>query len=135
MVKKLLLGYDIGSSSIKASLINFETGELAASAISPVTEMKIESPREGWAEQHPETWWQHVVTATKKMLEIISSDSYEILGVGISYQMHGLVMVNKNYEVVYPSIIWCDSRAVEIGNKAFAYLGKKYCLGSCLNSP
>lgn len=135
MVKKLLLGYDIGSSSIKVSLINVETGELAASAISPVTEMKIDSPQEGWAEQHPETWWHHVIIATKKMLRKISSEPYEILGIGISYQMHGLVIVNRNHEVLYPSIIWCDSRAVDIGNKAFDDLGADYCLGNCLNSP
>jgi len=135
MVKKLLLGYDIGSSSIKASLINAETGELAASASSPEIEMKIDSPQAGWAEQHPETWWQHVIISTKKMLDKISAEAYEILGIGISYQMHGLVIVNKNREVIHPSIIWCDSRAVEIGKKAFSDLGSEYCLGSCLNSP
>lgn len=135
MVKKLLLGYDIGSSSIKASLINAETGELAASASSPEIEMKIDSPQAGWAEQHPETWWQHVIISTKKMLDKLSAEAYEILGIGISYQMHGLVLVKKNGEVIHPSIIWCDSRAVEIGNKAFSDLGSEYCLGSCLNSP
>jgi len=135
MKKKLLLGYDIGSSSIKASFINAETGELITSASSPEIEMKIDSPKAGWAEQHPETWWQHAIISTKKMLEKISLESYEILAIGISYQMHGLVLVNKNHEAIYPSIIWCDSRAVEIGNKAFSEMGKKYCLGSCLNSP
>lgn len=135
MIKKLLLGFDIGSSSIKASLINVETGDLVASASSPETEMKIDSPREGWAEQHPETWWEHVVTATKKMVKKMSSEKYEVLGIGISYQMHGLVMVDKDYKVIYPSIIWCDSRAVEIGNKAFSDLGANNCLGNCLNSP
>jgi len=135
VVKKFLLGYDIGSSSIKASLINAKTGKLIISASSPESEMKINSSREGWAEQHPETWWQHVIIATKKMLKKISSESYEVLGIGISYQMHGLVMVNQNHEVIYPSIIWCDSRAVEIGNKAFANLGAEYCLSNYLNSP
>ena len=135
MNKKLLLGYDIGSSSIKASFINAETGELIASASSPEIEMKIDSPQAGWAEQYPETWWQHAIIATKKMFEKISDEPYEILGIGISYQMHGLVIVNRNHEVIYPSIIWCDSRAVDIGNKAFSKLGTEYCLGSCLNSP
>jgi len=135
MKQKLLLGYDIGSSSIKASLLNADTGELVSSASSPEREMKIDSPQAGWAEQQPATWWQHAVISTRKMLEKISSESYEILGIGISYQMHGLVLVNKNQEVIYPSIIWCDSRAVEIGNKAFSKLGTAYCLGSCLNSP
>jgi xylulokinase len=135
MSKKLLLGYDIGSSSIKASFINAETGELVATASSPEVEMKIDSPQAGWAEQDPETWWQHVIISTKKMFDKILGESYEIIGIGISYQMHGLVMVNKKHEVIYPSIIWCDSRAVDVGNFAFSKLGKGYCLGSCLNSP
>ncbi|MFH1198176.1 MAG: FGGY family carbohydrate kinase [bacterium] len=135
MKQNLLLGLDIGSSSIKSALISVDTGELISSGMSPEQEMKIESPLPGWAEQHPEVWWQHVVTATKKMFSKVSIQSYEVLGVGISYQMHGLVMVDKNNEVLRPSIIWCDSRAVEIGNKAFADLGSDYCLGSCFNSP
>lgn len=135
MTKKLLLGYDIGSSSIKASLINSENGELVITASSPDTEMKIDSPKEGWAEQHPELWWKHVVITTKKMLGELSQEQFEIAGIGISYQMHGLVMVDKEHEVIYPSIIWCDSRAVEIGNKAFTEIGASNCLGNCLNSP
>jgi xylulokinase len=134
-MKKLLLGYDIGSSSIKASLINAETNELISSATSPESEMKINALKEGWAEQDPKMWWQHIIIATNKLIENSSADPYEILGIGISYQMHGLVMVDKNHEVIYPSIIWCDSRAVDIGNKAFVDLGKEYCLGDCLNSP
>jgi xylulokinase len=135
MSKKLLLGYDIGSSSIKASLVDAETGKLVSSASSPEREMKINSPQVGWAEQHPDTWWQHVVTATKKMFAKKSLKSYEILGIGISYQMHGLVMVDKDSKVLYSSIIWCDSRAVEIGNRAFSDLGSDQCLGKYLNSP
>lgn len=135
MATKLLLGYDIGSSSIKASLINVDTGEIVTSASSPETEMKIDSPRSGWAEQHPEMWWQHVVAATKKMWAKTSLPAFEVAGIGISYQMHGLVMVDKNKEVLYPSIIWCDSRAVEIGNKAAGDLGKDFCLRKFLNSP
>lgn len=135
MPVKLLLGYDIGSSSIKASLINADTGELAASASSPEQEMKIESPVIGWAEQDPETWWLHVINATKKMLGELSTQSFEIAAIGISYQMHGLVLVDKHRKVLRPSIIWCDSRAVEIGNKAFSTLGADYCLSNYLNSP
>jgi len=135
MGKKLLLGYDIGSSSIKASFIDVETGEVVASSSSPGSEMKIDSPKLGLAEQHPENWWHHTVIATKKILETISLNSHKVLAIGISYQMHGLVMVDKNYDVLYPSIIWCDSRAVEIGNKAFADLGAEYCLSHYLNSP
>jgi len=135
MARKLLLGYDVGSSSIKASAVDADTGELVASAFSPEQEMKIDSPQIGWAEQRPDLWWEHVVTATKKIYSKASLASSEIVAIGISYQMHGLVMVNKSHEVLYPSIIWCDSRAVEIGNKAFSDLGIEYCLGSFLNSP
>lgn len=135
MEQTLLLGYDIGSSSIKASLINADTGEVVAAGISPEREMKIDSPQIGWAEQHPHTWWRHVAAATQKIVADISGRSYRVAGIGISYQMHGLVLVDKNREVIRPSIIWCDSRAVEIGNRAFWDLGADYCLGCCLNSP
>jgi xylulokinase len=134
-MQKLLLGYDIGSSSIKVSMIDADTGELVSSDFSPKQEMKINSPQKGWAEQHPDSWWEHVVIATKNMLSQISSNKYEIISIGISYQMHGLVVVDENKKPLYPSIIWCDSRAVEIGNKAFSDLGGKYCLNNYLNSP
>lgn len=135
MIKELLLGYDIGSSSIKASFLEAKTGKLIASAVSPQTEMKIDSPREGWAEQHPDTWWQHVILATQNLLKQLNDEDFEVLGIGISYQMHGLVMVDKYHHVIHPSIIWCDSRAVEIGRKALSDLGESYCLGRCLNFP
>ena len=134
-MQRLLLGYDVGSSSIKASLIDADTGELVSSDFSPQQEMKIDSPQMGWAEQHPESWWEHVVIATKNMLAQISSQSYEIISIGISYQMHGLVVVDNNKKALYPSIIWCDSRAVEVGNRAFSDLGSDYCLNNYLNSP
>jgi xylulokinase len=135
MKEPLLLGYDIGSSSIKASLIKADTGVLAASAFSPEGEMKIESPQQGYAEQRPDIWWEHVKAATTKMLSKGNVDPSEIKGIGISYQMHGLVMVDEQLNTIHPSIIWCDSRAVEIGNKAFTDLGQEYCLRRYLNSP
>ncbi len=135
MKQKVLLGYDIGSSSIKASMLSAETGVLVASGFSPEREMKIDSPQMGWAEQHPDLWWSHVVAATKIMLSKIPSGSAEVIGIGISYQMHGLVIVDREQRVLHPSIIWCDSRAVDIGNKAYNELGQEYCLGHCLNSP
>ncbi len=134
-MKKYLFGIDIGSSSVKVSIINSDSGDLVGSAFSPETEMKINSPQIGWAEQHPDDWWKHIVIATKKAIYNLPSNQYEILGIGIAYQMHGLVMVDKKNTVLYPSIIWCDSRAVEIGDNAFIALGEDYCLGNCLNSP
>ena len=59
----------------------------------------------------------------------------DILAIGISYQMHGLVCVDKQQNVLRPSIIWCDSRAVPYGDKAFRDLGEERCLQSLLNSP
>jgi len=135
MKQKSLLGFDIGSSSIKAALLDAETGELIASATSPAGEMKIDSSRIGWAEQDPEAWWHHVIRATKMILEKTGKESSDLLAIGISYQMHGLVIVDRNMQVLRPSIIWCDSRAVDIGNEAVNALGEEYCLGNCLNSP
>jgi xylulokinase len=135
MKEELLLGYDIGSSSIKASLISVDTGKLVSTASSPGREMKIDSPHPGWAEQNPELWWKHLVLATRKAMSKVSRKLREIAAIGISYQMHGLVMVDRNQRVIYPSIIWCDSRAVETGEKAFAALGKEFCFRRYLNSP
>jgi len=135
MKKKLLAGFDIGSSSIKVTLIDAENGDLIASAFSPETEMSIDSSQIGWAEQHPDKWWEHLKTACGKAFAQMKSIDYEISAIGISYQMHGLVMVDKNGKPVYPSIIWCDSRAVEIGDKAFNEMGNEFCLENYLNSP
>lgn len=130
-----LLGYDIGSSSVKASLINAETGKCVASAFYPKTEAEIIAVRSGWAEQNPDSWWKHLKLATAAVLEESKVAPADIRSIGISYQMHGLVCVDKNKQVLRPSIIWCDSRAVEIGQKAFNNLGENYCLSHLLNSP
>jgi len=135
MTNNYLLGFDIGSSSIKVSIIDSDSGELVSSGFSPETEMKINSPEIGWAEQNPDEWWQHLVIACNKAINNLKTSNYEIKGIGISYQMHGLVMLDINNNVLYPSIIWCDSRAVQIGDTTFNDLGADYCLGNCLNSP
>ncbi len=129
------LGYDIGSSSVKASLVNGETGECIASDFFPKKEMKITAERAGWAEQHPDLWWENLKLATQSVMNTSSIDPNTIEAIGISYQMHGLVVVDKNNNVLRPSIIWCDSRAAEIGDKAFNELGGENCLSSLLNSP
>lgn len=130
-----LLGYDIGSSSIKASLLDIETGRAVASVTSPRSEMEIVSRKAGWAEQHPDSWWEHVKNATAALHADAGMDLSEVKAVGISYQMHGLVMVDGSKRAIAPSIIWCDSRAVEIGDRAFEAIGKKKCLRYLLNSP
>ncbi len=129
------LGYDLGSSSIKASIIDTETGKCIASAYYPKEEMPISSPLSGWAEQDPEMWWRYASLATKELLDNPSVNPKAIVAIGISYQMHGLVIVDRNHKPLRPSIIWCDSRAVGIGEKAFKAIGKEKCLSSLLNSP
>lgn len=130
-----LLGYDIGSSSVKASLVDAQTGKCVASAFYPKQEAEIMAPQVGWAEQHPEKWWEHLKLATADVLLTSKVNSQEIKAIGISYQMHGLVCVDKNQQVLRPSIIWCDSRAVGIGEQAFNDLGSEKCLSHLLNSP
>lgn len=130
-----LIGYDIGSSSIKATLMEAETGKVTASAASPATELEIKAEQPGWAEQHPDTWWEHVRNVTAEIKKSPGVDLRDVKAVGIAYQMHGLVMVDSNQQVLMPSIIWCDSRAVEIGSKAFSDIGEEKCLKNLLNSP
>ncbi|NND05512.1 MAG: carbohydrate kinase [Saprospiraceae bacterium] len=130
-----LLGYDIGSSSIKAALVDVESGTQVAVAQQPKVEMEMIAEQPGWAEQQPEEWWKHLCNATRELLEMTGIDSSKIQGIGIAYQMHGLVMLDANGQSIRPSIIWCDSRAVGIGNDAFTSLGEEQCLSHLLNSP
>jgi len=130
-----LLGYDVGSSSVKVTLLNAATGKAVASATFPQTEMAIDSPHPGWAEQAPEMWWENAQAATRQVLSTASASNDAVLAIGISYQMHGLVLVDRDQNVLRPSIIWCDSRAVPVGDKAFEHLGASYCLDHLLNSP
>ncbi len=129
------LGYDIGSSSVKASLLDGASGQIIASAASPEEGMDIQAPQPGWAEQDPEQWWQNVRLATANILLRSAVAPAAIQSIGIAYQMHGLVVVDKNHRVLRPAIIWCDSRASETGQKAFSSLGEKYCREHFLNSP
>lgn len=130
-----LLGYDIGSSSVKASLVEVESGKCVASAFYPKSEAEIIALQPGWAEQRPESWWTFLKLATQSVMESALVSGDDIKAIGISYQMHGLVCVDKQLEVLRPSIIWCDSRAVGIGEEAFGALGQAYCLSHLLNSP
>ncbi|MDA0194679.1 MAG: FGGY family carbohydrate kinase [Bacteroidetes bacterium] len=131
-----LLGYDIGSSSIKAALVRVDNGEAVGVVQYPSKEMEIISNQVGWAEQQPEIWWENVGLATSDLLmQCGDVDPSDIKSIGISYQMHGLVLIDKDQKVLRPSIIWCDSRAVEIGDRAFANLGNSKCFEHLLNSP
>jgi len=130
-----LLGYDVGSSFVKAALLDSASGAVIASASSPEQEIEILSSKPGWAEQHPSLWWDNVKKVTTMLREKSGADLHDVCAIGISYQMHGLVIIDKNYQVLRPAIIWCDTRAANIGERAFNSLGEQTCFHRLLNSP
>lgn len=129
------LGIDLGSSSVKVVLMDGETGSTAASAFAPQSEAPISAPQDGWAEQKPNDWWVYLKTALHSALHTAGIPPEAIKAIGITYQMHGLVLVDKHLQTLRPSIIWCDSRAVPYGERAFETLGHNYCLQHLLNTP
>ena len=131
----MFLGIDLGSSSIKLSLYDPLKGHTVGSISHPKIEMGITSPKSGWAEQNPEDWWEKFLEAYEILIKQKTIDTKLILGIGISYQMHGLVVVDKTKKLLRPSIIWCDSRAVDLGERAFRSIGQNHCLTHLLNSP
>ena len=135
MANRYLLGFDVGSSSVKASLVNADSGKCVATAFFPEKEAPITAVKAGWAEQDPQMWWDNAKLSLKKIMAEAGATGEEIKAIGISYQMHGLVCVDKNLKALRPSIIWCDSRAVPYGEKAFKDLGADQCLSHLLNSP
>ena len=135
MANRYLLGFDVGSSSVKASLVNADTGKCVASAFFPEREAPITAVKTGWAEQDPQMWWDNAKLSLRKIMSDSNAKAEEIKAIGISYQMHGLVCVDKQLKALRPSIIWCDSRAVSYGEKAFHTIGQEKCLQHLLNSP
>lgn len=135
MSGRYLLGFDVGSSSVKASLVDADSGVCMASAFYPEKEAPIIAVKSGWAEQDPQMWWNYAKLSLKKVMDYASVTGEDIKAIGISYQMHGLVCVDKQMQVLRPSIIWCDSRAVPYGEKAFEEIGSDKCLSHLLNSP
>ena len=133
----LLLGYDVGTSSVKASLVDAQTGQTVASAQYPDAEAPIIAKQAGWAEQEPEMWWDELAQATKRVASKAAAVASlkDVKAIGISYQMHGLVCVDKEGKPLRPAIIWCDGRAVPYGNAAFDAIGGEKCLSHLLNSP
>jgi xylulokinase len=129
------IGYDIGSSSIKVALVEAKSGKKIVVLNEPQNEMEIVSLHPNWAEQDPEIWWEHICVATKRAIRESNIDASKIAGIGISYQMHGLVIVDEKCNPLRNAIIWCDSRAIAIGNKAFAEIGEQKCATHLLNSP
>lgn len=127
------LGIDIGSSSVKVSLLDVASGACIASSTNPAQEMPIDAVQSGWAEQDPEMWWQYVVEGIRKIGQ--EHPLNEVAAIGITYQMHGLVALSKEHKPLRKAIIWCDSRAVEIGAEALEAIGRDFCLEHALNSP
>ena len=132
---RYLLGFDVGSSSVKASLVDADSGKCVASAFYPEKEAPITAVKAGWAEQDPQMWWDNAKLSLKKIMADAGASADEVKAIGISYQMHGLVCVDKDLKALRPSIIWCDSRAVPYGERAFHDLGAEQCLSHLLNSP
>lgn len=135
MAKRYLLGFDVGSSSVKASLVDADTGKCAASAFFPEKEAPIKAVKKGWAEQDPQSWWDYSKLSLAKVMAYTGAKGEDIKAIGISYQMHGLVCVDKDMKPLRDSIIWCDSRAVPYGERAFDAIGHEKCLSHLLNSP
>lgn len=129
------LGIDIGSSSIKVAILDVETGKRVAMVTLPETEMKIDAPQAGWAEQDPMMWWDYVSKAIPMAMQQAKLKPDQIFAIGITYQMHGLVCLDKNAKPLRKSIIWCDSRAVTLGNEATLAIGREKCLSHLLNTP
>ncbi|WP_372744437.1 xylulokinase [Lutibacter sp.] len=129
------IGFDLGSSSIKAALVEISTGKSIGVVQEPETEMSMLALKNGWAEQKPEEWWQYICKAIERLKKTYNISRTQIKGIGISYQMHGLVIVDKTGKPLRKSIIWCDSRAVEIGRKGFKEIGEEKCTSHLLNSP
>ena len=130
-----LLGCDIGSSSVKASIVDASSGLTIGADFYPKEEAPIKAIKPGWAEQEPDDWWKYLKVDIKGAIAKAGIQGTDIKAIGISYQMHGLVLVDKKMEVLRPSIIWCDSRAVPYGDRAFKNIGEKQCLSHLLNSP
>ncbi len=131
----LLLGIDIGTSSVKVSVVDAATAKTVASVQYPETERDIITLQPGWAEQAPAQWWADTKQAILKAHASMAYDPKDIQAIGIAYQMHGLVCIDKDQQVLRNSIIWCDSRAVPYGDKAFEAIGEEKCLSHLLNSP
>ena len=131
----LLCGIDVGTSSIKLSVVDASTKKVIHTCSFPETENEIISVSPGFAEQNPEHWWYCVMQVIKMANATKKYNPLDISAIGISYQMHGLVILDKDKQVLRPSIIWCDSRAASIGDLAFEALGKEKLLKDLLNSP
>ena len=103
---KYVLGIDLGTSGTKTVLFD-QRGTVMASA---TVEYPMDQPKNGWAEQNPADWWNAAVATIRTVLSKSAVNPAEVVSLGISGQMHGMVMLDEQGEVLRPSIIWCDQR-------------------------
>lgn len=129
------LGIDLGSSSVKLSVLDADKGSCLSSVTAPDFEMEIKAPEFGWAEQDPELWWQYTKHGIAKLANKYQIDLTKIKAIGIAYQMHGLVLTDADLNPVRPAIIWCDSRAAVLGAQSYLQIGEDYCQETLLGSP
>lgn len=134
-MSRFSLGIDIGTSSIKVSLLDIDTATIVGSAVSPGQEMRIVARQPGWAEQDPEEWWTNVVLAVRLLSTTCSHELRSVVCVGLSYQEHGLVLIDDRGAAIRPAIIWCDGRAVATGDRLYGEIGESLCSSRLLNSP
>lgn len=130
-----LLGLDVGSSSVKAALVEAGSGKCVASDFFPKSEAPIKALKPGWAEQDPESWVEYARLAVESCMAKSGVAPSDVKAIGISYQMHGLVAIDRDRRVIRDAIIWCDSRGVPYGEKALAEVGAEKCLPHLLNQP
>ena len=128
------LGIDLGSSSIKLAVLDGTTGKAIANTTVPDKEMQMHAKQSGWAEQDPESWWSYTCDGIAKLKN--QGISIELIkAIGISYQMHGLVLTDRDLNVLRPSIIWCDSRAASLGRAIYQEKGNDFFQSRILGSP
>lgn len=118
---KYLIGIDIGTSATKTVLFD-ENCQVIQSASH---EYPLYQPQNGWAEQEPMDWYQAVVMTIREVIFESGVDSDDIKGIGLSGQMHGLVMLDEKNEVIRPSIIWCDQRTAKECDEITKKVGAK----------
>ena len=105
----MYIGLDIGTSSIKAILVDTSQKILAQSSIP----LSISRPYQNWSEQNPEEWWQACLKSLKKLQEITPKEYSQTQAIGLSGQMHGAVLLDNNNQVLRPAILWNDGRSID----------------------
>jgi xylulokinase len=119
--KTLLLGLDVSTTGAKALLIN-EAGQVVSSATSALT---LSTPRPLWSEQNPADWWAGITKSIRDALAQAGASGEDVAAIGLTGQMHGLVLLDEQGEVLRPAILWNDQRTGEQCDEIRARLGKE----------